>query len=590
MDEGQDEGELEHGEEELEHGEEELEHDEEELELDEEEQEDKDKDFCLMDEEIVSGDAIFIGQVCAIDDIIKQINLQSRCKATFNCKGIYQRVSITRSRLGGAIEMEYRCSRCKKRGFSFRSSPDHVDLPSTVVAVALQVAFIAAGLTYRKYQLALAAGLGLKVVSNKSFNNTLRYMRPVVKKQLDTISVQEIAAKSSSLHYEVSTNLGLVHANLTRLIQADPNYHWYIELYGGLNLPTFSGMSCFLKQENSIRLKKTEVIKTEESKRQRNKWKTMHRTIEQEKIKKNLKQRKIYHTYGDEEEVINVEEKDDSDDSLHCQRKRKIVQEELENNIKLRKVHEDENENNDSDDTLIEECCRFCDCPNVPSHIITCPLHFSRSRDDRLLVEYIDKDVEIIAQEDHNHKPCCILPTHSWMEAVSNYLSSILGKEVDIGDDNIIPTKLAEISPLCRHRIRGDGNCLFRTISKFVLGREKDHMYVRHGIVRFMELPNNIFEFESYFGFGTGLRYKSLHDYINQTKMNLSSTYGTDLEIIAFATMVQSNVMVYMCEDHAWRRYEPAFINDTCLTYTENFVLHIIHSNEHYDLCVPPVS
>ena len=66
---------------------------------------------------------------------------------------------------------------------SFRSSPDHVDLPSTVVAVALQVAFIAAGLTYRKYQLALAAGLGLKVVSNKSFNKTLRYMRPVVKRR-----------------------------------------------------------------------------------------------------------------------------------------------------------------------------------------------------------------------------------------------------------------------------------------------------------------------------------------------------------------------------------------------------------------------
>ena len=88
--------------------------------------------------------------------------------------------------------------------------------------------------------------------------------------------VQEVAAKSSSLnhptlghlrtnatescfstltrfrsknshlrcmHYEVSTNLGLVHANLTRLIQADPNYHWYMELYRG---PTFTGMSCFL--------------------------------------------------------------------------------------------------------------------------------------------------------------------------------------------------------------------------------------------------------------------------------------------------------------------------------------------------------
>ena len=105
------------------------------------------------------------------------------------------------------------------------------------------------------------------------------------------------------MHYEVSTNLGLVHANLTRLIQADPNYHWYIELYGGLNLPTFSGMSCFLKKENIIRLKKTELIKTEECKRQRNKWKPTHRTTEQENRKKNLKQRNICHTYGYEETI-----------------------------------------------------------------------------------------------------------------------------------------------------------------------------------------------------------------------------------------------------------------------------------------------
>ena len=85
-------------------------------------------------------------------------------------------------------------------------------------------------------------------------------------------------------------------------------------------------------------------------------------------IRKNLKQRKIC----PDEEIINVEEKDDS---LYCQQKRKMVQE-LENNIKLRKVHEDENENNDSDDTLIEECHWVCDCPNAPSLTITCPLHF----------------------------------------------------------------------------------------------------------------------------------------------------------------------------------------------------------------------
>ena len=147
---------------------------------------------------------------------------------------------------------------------------------------------------------------------------------------------------------------------------------------------------------------------------------------------------------------------------------------------------------------------------------------------------------------------------------------------VNIGEVKIVPTKLADISPLCRHKIRGEWNCLFRTISKFVLGTERDHIDVRHGIVHYMELPSNIFEFECLFEFGTGLRYKSLHDYINETKMNLSSTYGTDFEIIAFATMVQSNVMVYMCADHTWRRCEPVVLSWRIATNLIYFLFFIL--------------
>ena len=44
----------------------------------------------------------------------------------------------------------------------------------------------------------------------------------------------------------VSTNLGLIHSNLTRLLNADSNYNWYFELYVGLKLPVFRGMCEFL--------------------------------------------------------------------------------------------------------------------------------------------------------------------------------------------------------------------------------------------------------------------------------------------------------------------------------------------------------
>ena len=137
--------------------------------------------------ENITSDAIFLGQVSSFDDLIEQINTQLRCKATFNCQGKNQRAGITRVGLGGAIEIVYRCSKCTKRTLTFKSSENHNSLTDTIIGVALQVAFIAAGLTYRKYQLVMAAGLGLNVVSNKVFNKTLRHMKPVVKKQLDSI-------------------------------------------------------------------------------------------------------------------------------------------------------------------------------------------------------------------------------------------------------------------------------------------------------------------------------------------------------------------------------------------------------------------
>ena len=107
--------------------------------LDEETEEEdfNDPDFWLEDSDVdenddVASDAVYIGQVCGIDDLIAQINLHSRCKATFNCNGVYQRTGIKTRGLGGAIEIFYNCSECKKRSFTFKSSSDHCDLPGTI--------------------------------------------------------------------------------------------------------------------------------------------------------------------------------------------------------------------------------------------------------------------------------------------------------------------------------------------------------------------------------------------------------------------------------------------------------------------------
>ena len=118
-------------------------------------------------------------------------------------------------------------------------------------------------------------------------------------------------------------------------------------------------------------------------------------------------------------------------------------------------------------------------------------------------------DVEIIGCYTYPHNPDCITPTHSWMTASSNFLSNILCKQVSINEEQLIRRKLAGISPLCRHRIKGDGNCLFRAMSKFILGAESSHLDLHNSIVAFMELPGNSHQFEQRFGFGPKLRYIS---------------------------------------------------------------------------------
>ena len=76
-----------------------------------------------------------------------------------------------------------------------------------------------------------------------------------------------------------------------------------------------------------------------------------------------------------------------------------------------------------------------------------------------------------------------------------DHLSYILGKVVNTSEEKMIHTTLAATSPFCKHKVR-DGNCLFRTISKFVLGTDKGHMDIQHIIVAFMQLPINIVQFE----------------------------------------------------------------------------------------------
>ena len=72
------------------------------------------------------------------------------------------------------------------------------------------------------------------------------------------------------LHYHVSTNLGLLQANMT--IEYDhqgASYHWKTELFKRLNLPVYDGVEEVLKQQNIQRKRALEYKGTEKSQRRR---------------------------------------------------------------------------------------------------------------------------------------------------------------------------------------------------------------------------------------------------------------------------------------------------------------------------------
>ena len=72
------------------------------------------------------------------------------------------------------------------------------------------------------------------------------------------------------LHYHVSTNLGLLQANMSNEYeQQGPVYHWKTELYKRSNLPVYDGVEEELEKQNKKRKKALDIFKSEKTMRRR---------------------------------------------------------------------------------------------------------------------------------------------------------------------------------------------------------------------------------------------------------------------------------------------------------------------------------
>lgn len=144
-----------------------------------------------------------------------------------------------------------------------------------------------------------------------------------------------------------------------------------------------------------------------------------------------------------------------------------------------------------------------------------------------------------------------------------------------------------------------DGNCLFRSLSKGLLGTEKYHYRIRTTLFGFIYVNSKIFlpHIEQ-----KHKRKCEIRQYC--VAMGTDGVWGTEIELLAAATMLQAPVYTYTyisdSREYRWSRYRPlAQPNQVVCDYVPSirrlvhmpkppeYHLELFHFNgNHYDLIV----
>ena len=96
------------------------------------------------------------------------------------------------------------------------------------------------------------------------------------------------------------------------------------------------------------------------------------------------------------------------------------------------------------------------------------------------------------------------------------------------------------------HMVKGDGNCLFRSMSYELFKTEEHHIKVRNNVVWLISCNR-----EEFSKFLLPVNCPTISDHI--TTMSLPNVWGTHIEIIALSTLLQ--IPVYTCSQDSTRNW-----------------------------------
>ncbi len=120
--------------------------------------------------------------------------------------------------------------------------------------------------------------------------------------------------------------------------------------------------------------------------------------------------------------------------------------------------------------------------------------------------------------------------------------------------------------PTRTQKIKGDGNCAYRSFSFVLTGSENSYQEVREQLVKFMSSHRDKVLWES----GT-----NIDSYLNNTRRD--GVWATEIELLAFSEM--TNVAVHVYSNKVWMGYR---VHSAANTVNNIYIDHV--NGNHYNV------